>query len=172
MKGLLGPVHRQSRLSAENRAPDVAVRVLAARRVAAHKSMSPRRRVALIQTYGGSRIIRNRAGRFVAPPCITIRSFHVVEVPISPEEKTDSASSTPEPCGRSDPSTKTAGNCHLGSGELELIQPQMAQKPVLRGEVGCACAAREVSVARGGMGERGYARRFGVGCGGVGSGEE
>ena len=31
----------------------------------------------------------------------------------------------------------------------------MAQKPVLRGEVGCACAAREVSVERGGMGERG-----------------
>ena len=31
----------------------------------------------------------------------------------------------------------------------------MAQKPVLRGEVGRACAAREVSVERGGMGERG-----------------
>ena len=30
--------------------------------------------------------------------------------------------------------------------ELELIQPHMAQKPVLRGEVGCACVAREVSV--------------------------
>ena len=29
----------------------------------------------------------------------------------------------------------------------------MAQKPVLRGEVGCACGAREVSVERGGMGE-------------------
>ena len=29
--------------------------------------------------------------------------------------------------------------------ELELIQPHMAQKPVLRGEVGCACVAREVS---------------------------
>ena len=26
--------------------------------------------------------------------------------------------------------------------ELELIQPHMAQKPVLRGEVGCACVAR------------------------------
>ena len=36
--------------------------------------------------------------------------------------------------------------------ELELIQPHMAQKPVLRGEVGCACVAREVSVERGGMG--------------------
>jgi len=36
----------------------------------------------------------------------------------------------------------------------------MAQKPVLRGEVGCACVAREVSVERGGMGERGCARRF------------
>jgi len=38
--------------------------------------------------------------------------------------------------------------------ELELIQSHMAQKPVLRGEVGCACVAREVSVERGGMGER------------------
>ena len=48
--------------------------------------------------------------------------------------------------------------------ELELIQSHMAQKPVLRGEVGCACVAREVSVERGGMGECGCARRFG-GCG-------
>ena len=38
--------------------------------------------------------------------------------------------------------------------ELELIQSHMAQKPVLRGELGCACVAREVSVERGGMGER------------------
>ena len=30
--------------------------------------------------------------------------------------------------------------------ELELIQPHMAQKLVLRGEVGCTCVAREVSV--------------------------
>jgi len=29
--------------------------------------------------------------------------------------------------------------------ELELIHPHMAQKPVLRGEVGCACVAREVN---------------------------
>ena len=29
----------------------------------------------------------------------------------------------------------------------------MAQKPMLRGEVGCACVAREVSVERGGMDE-------------------
>ena len=36
--------------------------------------------------------------------------------------------------------------------ELELIQSHMEQKPVLRGEVGCACVAREVSVERGGMG--------------------
>ena len=35
--------------------------------------------------------------------------------------------------------------------ELELTQPHMAQEPVLRGEVGCACVAREVSVERGGM---------------------
>ena len=33
--------------------------------------------------------------------------------------------------------------------ELELIQPHMAQEPVLRGEVGCACVAREVSAERG-----------------------
>ena len=45
--------------------------------------------------------------------------------------------------------------------ELELIQPHMAQKPMLRGEVGCACVAREVRVERGGMGERGCARRLG-----------
>ena len=35
--------------------------------------------------------------------------------------------------------------------ELELVQPHMAQKPVLRGEVGCACVAREVSVEKGDM---------------------
>jgi len=35
-------------------------------------------------------------------------------------------------------------------GELELIQSHMAQKPVLRGEVGCACVAHQVSVERGG----------------------
>jgi len=45
--------------------------------------------------------------------------------------------------------------------ELELIQSHVAQKPVLRGEVGCACVAREVSVERGGMGEHGCARRLG-----------
>jgi len=45
--------------------------------------------------------------------------------------------------------------------ELELIQSHMAQKPVLRGEVGCACVAREVSVERGGMVERGCPRRLG-----------
>ena len=33
--------------------------------------------------------------------------------------------------------------------ELELIQPHMALKPVLRGEVGYSCVAREVSVERG-----------------------
>jgi len=32
--------------------------------------------------------------------------------------------------------------------ELEPIQPHMTQKPVLRGEVGCACVARKVSVER------------------------
>ena len=45
--------------------------------------------------------------------------------------------------------------------ELELIQSHMAQKPVLRGVAGCACVAREVSVERRGMGERGCARRLG-----------
>ena len=35
--------------------------------------------------------------------------------------------------------------------ELELLQSHMVQKPVLRGEVGCARVAREVSVERGGM---------------------
>ena len=49
----------------------------------------------------------------------------------------------------------------VGELELELIQSLMAQKPVLRGEVGCVCVAREVSVERGGMGERGCARRLG-----------
>ena len=45
---------------------------------------------------------------------------------------------------------------HLSELELELelelqsvIQSHMAQKPVLRGEVGCACVAREVGVERG-----------------------
>ena len=48
----------------------------------------------------------------------------------------------------------------------ELIQPHMAQKPVLRGEVGCACVAREVSVEREGMGERGCVQGAWVGgCG-------
>ena len=46
--------------------------------------------------------------------------------------------------------------------ELELIQTHMAQKPVLRGEMGCACVAREVSVERGGMGERGCASLGGL----------
>ena len=44
--------------------------------------------------------------------------------------------------------------------ELELIRSLMAQMPMLRGEVG-ACVARAVSVERGGMGERGCARRLG-----------
>ena len=66
-------------------------------------------RAELIKTYEGSRRTRNRAGRFVAPPCIMIRSFYVVKVPVLSEEKTDSASSTPTPCRRSSPSAKTAG---------------------------------------------------------------
>jgi len=42
--------------------------------------------------------------------------------------------------------TGIIGTCVTIGVELELIQPHMAQKPVLRGEVGCACVAREVSV--------------------------
>jgi len=38
------------------------------------------------------------------------------------------------------------GTSTYGLIELELIQSHMAQKPVLWGEVGCACVAREVSV--------------------------
>ena len=33
--------------------------------------------------------------------------------------------------------------------ELELIQPHMAQKSVLRGEVGCACVARVMQLCGG-----------------------
>ena len=54
-----------------------------------------------------------------------------------------------------------AGLLSVTELELELVQLHMAQKPVLRGEVGCACVAREVSVERGGMGERGCAKRLG-----------
>ena len=44
--------------------------------------------------------------------------------------------------------------------ELELIQSQMAQKPMLRGEVGRACAMRcVVRDERGGIFERGGTRR-------------
>ena len=44
---------------------------------------------------------------------------------------------------------------HQVGRELELIQSHMAQKPVLRGEVGCACSAREVSSGGTGMNWRG-----------------
>ena len=44
---------------------------------------------------------------------------------------------------------QTRGLPQTAELELELIQPHMAQKPVLRGEVGCACDAREVSVEKG-----------------------
>ena len=63
-------------------------------------------------------------------------------------------------CLRHLPSVNSPPLYELGV-ELGLIQSHMAQKPVLRGEVGCACDAREVSVDRGGMGERGCARRLG-----------
>ena len=50
--------------------------------------------------------------------------------------------------------------------ELGLIQTHMAQRPVMRvgvGAVRCACVARAISAEKGGMGERGCARRLG-GC--------
>ena len=52
-------------------------------------------------------------------------------------------------------------DCDKARTRTNIIQPHMAQKPVRRGEVGCACVAREVSVERGGVGERGCARRLG-----------
>ena len=50
---------------------------------------------------------------------------------------------------------------HCAELELELIQSHMAQKPVLRSKLGARVLRREVSVERGGMGERGCARRLG-----------
>jgi len=60
------------------------------------------------------------------------------------------------------PLTRASGKGHAEEPELELelIQPHMAQKPVLRGEVGCACVAREVSVERGGISIRCDTRHF------------
>jgi len=49
------------------------------------------------------------------------------------------------------PQNPAAGELEL---ELELVQSHMAQTAVLRGEVGCACVAREVSVEKGGMGDK------------------
>ena len=49
------------------------------------------------------------------------------------------------------PSGSTEETAEPAELELELIQSHMAQKPVLRGEVGCACVAREISVERRGM---------------------
>ena len=51
---------------------------------------------------------------------------------------------------RQSPFVKEAARAEL---ELKLIQSHMAQKPVLRGEVGCACVAREVGVRRRGKGK-------------------
>ena len=41
----------------------------------------------MIQTYGGSRRTRNRAGRFVAPPCIKIRSLYGQKCPYRSRRK-------------------------------------------------------------------------------------
>ena len=57
---------------------------------------------------------------------------------------------TPTPCWHAEPAAGggTRGDPYYPSWhsepelELELTQPHMAQKPVLRGEVGCACVAR------------------------------
>ena len=74
-------------------------------------------------------------------------------------------------------STSRSMNFELGFGvcletdiykrerELELIQPHMAQKPVLRGEVGCACVAREVSAERGIWASAGVQGAWVGGCG-------
>ena len=48
---------------------------------------------------------------------------------------------------RNTTSASRAAGMSSGDAELELIQSHMAQKPVLRGEVGCACHCR-VSAAR------------------------
>ena len=73
-----------------------------------------------------------------------------------PEESDISSTIVPGNEGEEEEEERGLGGLEL---ELELIQPHMAQKPVLRGEVGCACVAREVSVERGGMGERGCASK-------------
>ena len=65
--------------------------------------------------------------------------------------------STPGPMGPERGHHVAARDTRWAELELELTQTHMAQQPVLRGEVGCACVAREVSVERGGMGERGCA---------------
>jgi len=50
--------------------------------------MSPRQWAALIKTHGGSRRTQNRAGRFVAPSCITIRrSLYGEKCPYRPRGK-------------------------------------------------------------------------------------
>jgi len=43
---------------------------------------------------------------------------------------------------------RTCLNLQVDELELELIQFHMAQKPVLRGEVGCACLNPQVDVPR------------------------
>ena len=53
--------------------------------------------------------------------------------------------------GRKESAKKGGGESDKDFGselELELIQSHMAQKPMLRGEVGCARVAREVSVEK------------------------
>ena len=80
------------------------------------------------------------------------RSAHNGDGPLVPFSFADTQPLKVSLCG---------GHVHIRAAELELIQSHMAQKPVLRGEVGCACVAREVSVERGGLGERGCARRLG-----------
>jgi len=75
---------------------------------------------------GGSRRIRNRAGRFVAPPFITNRSLHEVKIPVSSEEKADSRSPTPAPLRRSSSSASAI------NGARALGKAQLSRK------VGCA----------------------------------
>jgi len=69
---------------------------------------------------------------------------------------------TPRESSAPRPTARGARKCRPGPSETSasrdiyrdrtnttVIQSHMAQKPVLRGEVGCACVAREVSVERG-----------------------
>jgi len=105
-------------------------------------------------------------GVYSPPPHVPVQVGVLSQVVLPPT--TETAATSPRngtaafvapPAARS-PAAAVDGASGVAELELELIQSHMAQKPVLRGEVGCAYVAREVSVERGGMGERGCARRL------------